>query len=311
MPRALAIVGLISVLIDNPAQSPASSPQLDRPMFRSVARDLVVLPITVANRNGVVFNGLSTDRFVIYDNGRPQPIAFFEDDQLPVSVALVIDDSASMSARMNEVIAASLHFARQSNPADELFVIEFNDRVRDALEGRSVSADDVDDLAQALRTLRPQGRTALYDGLLTGLDRLEQSHLSRRILVLIGDGGDNASHHTQAAVLARAKASSVAVYTIGVFDRDDRDANPGLLQALASATGGRRFLPASAGRLMQACDQIAREVRSGYTLGFEPPERDGRYHEVRVELKGPGSKDLVLRTRPGYVAPAPSPKVER
>jgi VWFA-related protein len=242
------------------------------------------------------------DRFAVYDEDRRQPIALFSNEDVPVSVAVVIDDSGSMGRRMPEVLAATLHFARSSHPEDQIFVIEFNDRVRDALGGRPVTADDRPELEKALRTLVPQGRTALYDGLHTAMDRLERSSLSRRILVLISDGGDNASGSDLKSVVERARASNVSIYPLGVFDPDDPDANAGVLKTLANETGGERFLPRSAGPLLQAIEQIAREIRSGYTIAFEPPARDGRYHRVRVEVTGPNSRGYKLRTRPGYVA---------
>ena len=277
-------------------QTPAS------PTFRA-ARDLVVLPVTVTDRQEKLAGGLTEDRFAVFDNDRRQRIALFSNGDIPVSVALVIDDSGSTETRLGEVLAASIHLARASHPDDQLFVVEFNDRVRDALGGRPLSAADLPELEQAIRTLRPLGRTALYDGLLSGLDRLEAGSHARKVLVLISDGGDNASRATLASVIARARASNVAIYTIGVFDPDDPDANTGVLQTLAKETGGERFLPRSAGPLLQAAEQIAREIRSGYTIGFEPPDRDGRYHRLRVQLTGPDSRGFKIRTRPGYVAP--------
>ena len=273
------------------------------PIFRS-ARELVVLPVTITDRSGQLVSGLPAERFSVYDNDRRQPVVFFSNEDVPVSVALVVDDSGSMGRKLGEVLAASLHFSRSSHPEDELFLIEFNDDVRDALGGRSLSAQDAGQLEAALRSLVPRGRTALYDGLMAGLDRLDSGALSRKILVLISDGGDNASTVDLNAVLARARASSVTIYTLGVFDPEDRDANPGVLQSLASTTGGERFLPRSAGPLMQACDQIAREIRSSYTVGFEPPERDGHYHRVVVKVDGADRGTLTTRTRPGYVASA-------
>jgi Ca-activated chloride channel family protein len=283
-------------------QTTPPGPATPAPTFRAASRDLVVLPVTLRDRSDKLVGGLSVDRFVVYDEDRRQPIALFSNEDVPVSVAVVIDNSGSMGRRMSEVLAATIHFARSSHPEDQIFVIEFNDRVRDALGGRPVTADDTPELERALRTLVPQGRTALYDGLHTGMDRLERSSLSRRILLLISDGGDNASGSDLKSVVERARASNVSIYPFGVFDPDDPDANEGVLKTLANETGGERFLPRSAGPLLQAIEQVAREIRSGYTIAFEPPARDGRYHRVRVEVIGANSRDYKLRTRPGYVA---------
>ena len=94
----------------------------------------------------------------------------------------------------------------------------------------------------------------------------------------------------------------VAIYAIGIYEPGAPDTNPGVLKALAAATGGERFLPRSPGLLLQACLEIAREIRSGYTLGYIPPERDGRYHAVRVHVDRTDARRLVVRTRPGYFA---------
>jgi Ca-activated chloride channel homolog len=118
---------------------------------------------------------------------------------------------------------------------------------------------------------------------------------------VISDGGDNASHATLDRVLARARASNATIYTIGVFDRDDPDRNPGVLKTLARTTGGERFLPESGGPLISACERIAREIRSGYTIGYAPPDRDGAYHRLRVQVDA-GDRRLEIRTRPGYFA---------
>jgi len=120
--------------------------------------------------------------------------------------------------------------------------------------------------------------------------------------VLLSDGGDNVSKATLDQVLAHARRSNVAIYAIGIYDVDTPDANPGVLKALAAATGGERFFPKSPGPLLQSCLEIAREIRSGYTLGYIPPERDGRYHPVRVQVNRTDGRRLVVRTRPGYFA---------
>jgi Ca-activated chloride channel homolog len=272
------------------------------PLFRSSSSDLVVLPVTVTDRRGRLVSGLAQQQFVVFDEGRRQEILAFSNDDHPVSIALVIDDSGSMQNKLGEVIAATLAFARASHPEDELRVVSFNDSVRDALGGRSLSASDAPRLEAALRTLRPEGQTALYDALESGLDRLADARHVRRVLVLISDGGDNASRSTLDAVLQRARRSNVTIYAIGLYDEGARDRNPGVLKRLADATGGVRFMPESPGLLIKACLEIAREIRESYTIGYEPPDRDGRFHRLRVEVVSEGTRGLKVRTRPGYVA---------
>jgi VWFA-related protein len=277
----------------------ATEPQ---PTFRSGSSELVVLPVAVTDGSGRLIVDLPREAFTVFDEGRRQEIAAFSNEDIPVSIALVIDDSGSMRQRLGQVIAAALAFASWSHPEDDLRVIEFNDTVRDALGGREITAADVAELEAALRTLRPEGQTALYDALMTGLDHLERSTRQRRVLVLVSDGGDNASRATLDDVLERARRSNVTIYAIGLYDENSRDRNPGVLKRLVEATGGARYLPASPGPLMSACAQIAREIRDSYMLGFVPPDRDGRFHRVRVRVSSPQHRSLDVRTRPGYVA---------
>jgi Ca-activated chloride channel homolog len=135
-----------------------------------------------------------------------------------------------------------------------------------------------------------------------GLSHLDDATHARRVLVLISDGADNVSRASLEDVLTRARHSNVTIYTIGLFDETSVDRNPGVLKTLADATGGERFLPKSPGPLMTACDQIAREIRNSYTIGYEPTAADGLFHRLRVEVRDPQRRGLKVRTRPGYVA---------
>lgn len=301
MRRLLVLLSTI-LLMATASIRPSSAPAPQRPTFSTRGADLVVLAVSVTDGRGELVRGLESRQFTVLDEGRVQPVAHFSDADTPVSVALVVDDSGSMRAKLGEVFAAALAFARASHPDDELFVVEFNDTVRDALDGRRVEAADVPALEAALRSLRPSGQTALYEALSDGLAHLEGARHSRRVLVLISDGGDNASTTTLRDVLERARDTSTTIYTIGLFDEQSQDQNPDVLRTLADTTGGARFLPRSPGPLLQACERIAREIRQSYTIGYEPPARDGRFHKVRVVVRAPGLKGARARTREGYVA---------
>ena len=273
------------------------------PSFRTGSSDLVVLPVVVTDKQGRYISDLPSDRFVVYDNGRRVPIDLFTNEDTPVTVGLIIDASGSMRAKLGEVIAASLTFARSSNPQDELFAIRFNDDVQDVVPDRPfLMAGDLGALESAVTSVHADGRTALYDGLMAGLDHLAKGTRARKVLVVISDGGDNASEATLDRVLARARDSNAAIYTIGIYDNDDMDKNPGVLKSLARTTGAERYLPRSPGDLLRACERIARDIRAGYTIGYAPPARDGAYHRVKVELDPSSARGLNVRTRPGYFA---------
>jgi VWFA-related protein len=273
------------------------------PSFRSASSELVVLPVVVTEKDHRYVTDLTTSHFSVFDNGRRVPIELFSAEDTPVTVGLVIDASGSMRPKIGEVVAGTMAFAKASNPQDELFAVRFNDDVADAVtDRRFLLASDLGDLESAITSVRPDGRTALYDGVMAGLDRLALGSRPRKVLLVISDGGDNASEATLERVLKRARASNVAIYTIGLFDENDLDRNPGVLKRLAETTGAERFLPRSPSELLRACAHIAREIRSGYTIGFVPPDRDGAYHKIRVAVELVPQRHLNVRTRPGYFA---------
>ena len=262
-----------------------------------------MLPVVVTDRQNRYISDLARERFVVFDNGRKMPIELFTNEDTPATIGLIIDASSSMRSKLGEVLASSLAFAKTSNPHDELFALRFNDDVRDAVADRTfLMADDLAALEKAIGSLRAEGRTSLYDALIAGLDHLRSGTRARKALVVISDGGDNASEATLQQVLARARDSNAAIYTVGIYDENDLEKNPGILKSLARTTGGERFLPRSPGELLQACERIARDIRSGYTLGYVPPDRDGAYHRVRVEIAPGDARRLSVRTRPGYFA---------
>jgi Ca-activated chloride channel homolog len=296
--RPLIVVSIVAATGSMPgAQEP--------PHFRINSTDLVVLSATVTDKDGGFVDGVDRDRFKVYDEHNRQPIALFSHEDTPVSVGLIIDNSASMRPKVGEVVAATVVFAKSSHPEDELFTLAFNDEVHDAVQDHQfLLADDVAALEQAVSALRPDGRTSLYDAIMAGLDRLDEGTRSRKVLIVISDGGDNSSRATLEQVLDRARRSDATIYTVGLFEPDDPDANPRVLKSLAETTGGERFLPQSPSALLFACKRIARDIRSGYTIAFEPARRDGKYHRIQVDVDRTDGRRLDVRTRPGYVSPA-------
>jgi len=302
--RHAAITGVAVVFLFN-SSLPAhpAHPVQDPPSFRSTSSELVVLPVVVTDKQNRYVSDLAREQFVVFDNGRKVPIEFFTNEDAPATIGLVVDASGSMNKKLGEVLTAALAFAKTSNPQDELFALRFNDDVRSAVAGRRfLLAEDLAALERAIGSMRAEGRTSLYDALIDGMDQLREGSRARKALVVISDGGDNASRATLEQVLARARDSNAAIYTVGIFDADDMEKNPGVLKSLARLTGGERFLPRSPGELVQACLQIAREIRSGYTLGYAPPDRDGIFHRIRVEVAPGDTRRLKIRTRPGYFA---------
>ncbi len=145
------------------------------------------------------------------------------------------------------------------------------------------------------------------------LDHLQAANRDKRALIVVSDGGDNASRRTLDELMKLAERSTAIIYTVGVFDHDDQDKNPEVLKHLARATGGEAFFPALPGEVSDICGRIARDIRHQYTLGYVPsnPARDGSYRSIRVIAVSKDRGKLIVRTRTGYRAGAPPPHNEQ
>jgi Ca-activated chloride channel homolog len=271
--------------------------------------DMVVLRATAQDRKNILVSGLDKDDFQVYEDGVLQPIKYFSHEDLPVTVGLVIDNSGSMKPKRADVIAAALAFARSSNPQDQMFVVHFNEKVSFGLPDKVGFTDQVSQLEVALSRIAPSGETALYDAVGVSLEYLKKGNRDKKVLIVISDGGDNASKHKLNEIMALAGQPGVIIYTIGIFDEQDGDRNPGVLKRLAKDTGGEAFLPGSLKEIAPICERIAHDIRNQYTLAYVPTNRnrDGSYRSIQVKARAPGRGRLSVRTRTGYFAPsAPS-----
>jgi Ca-activated chloride channel family protein len=272
----------------------------------SVSVGMVALNATVRNREGVLVSGLGKEDFQVYEDGVPQQIESFSHDDIPVTVGLVVDNSGSMRPKRREVILAALAFARSSNAEDQVFVVGFNENVYFGLPDDTPFTDKAPQLNAALSKIAANGMTALYDAVAAALDHLKKGNRDKKVLMVISDGGDNASKHNLAQILATAGQSDAIIYTIGVFDEDDPDRNPRALRQLSRATGGEAFLPVSTKDIYQICQHIANDIRNQYSIGYLPTNRkqDGAYRVIQVNAGKQGRERLVVRTRAGYFAPS-------
>jgi Ca-activated chloride channel family protein len=279
----------------------------DRPVF-TTASDLVVVHATIKDRGGAYVTGLTRDAFAILEDGRPQNAQLFTSEDAPVTVGLLIDSSGSMQPIRERVIAAAAAFAEANHPSDELFALGFNDSVTPALPQTAPFTNDVTVLQNALTdTIDAYGRTALFDAITAGLDYLDRGRHERRVLVIVSDGGDNASHTTFDEVVTKTQASNAVIYTVALVDPVDRDANPGLLRRIAQANGGEAFAPSNADDITEVLQHIAQDIRHSYTLGYVSTNnaRDGAFRQIRLIVQSPDRRRLVVRTRSGYLAGLP------
>jgi Ca-activated chloride channel family protein len=281
----------------------SQTPQ-DRPIFTAQS-ELVVVHATVEDRRGLPIAGLQRENFLIYEDNYPQRLEFFSSADAPATIGLLIDTSTSMASKRERVLAAASTFVELSNPADEVFVLGFNEHVRQAWGPRVLADSDPGDLRTALgQQIGARGQTALYDGILAGLDLAAAGRHARQVLVVVSDGRDTASRRTLDHTVERLATSRVMLYGVALQDSVDRDDNPKLLRRLSTTTGGETFVPDRPDKVVSALEHIARDIRATYTLGYAPANatRDGSLRKLRVVARHPDGRPLKVQTRGGYRA---------
>ena len=287
---------------------PAPPPdEIDPPEFRVKSEvDVVLLDVAVKDSKGGFVSGLQKNSFQVLEDKSPQTISIFAAQDVPVTVGLVVDNSGSVRPKKSEIVTAALTFAGQSNPKDEIFVVNFNDKVRMGLPDDKPFTDDHTVLREALLINPAEGRTSLYDGLKTALQHLDKGHLDKKTLILISDGGDNASETTRDEIMRWAEQSLATIYTVGIYNPLDKDKDPGFLKDISRLTGGEHYEPASMGKLVDVCTKIAHDIRNRYTIGYTPSDRvfKNKVRRLRVIATTEDGRKLQARTRTHYLAPA-------
>jgi Ca-activated chloride channel homolog len=279
--------------------SPAGQAQ---PVF-SARSELVVLQVMVENSRGGYVTNLNADSFSIFEDGTPQTIAFFNRQDSPVTVGLLLDSSGSMRTLRELVATAAASFAARSNPEDEIFALTFADVARGALPVSEPFTSDAATLRRALfDALTARGRTALYDAVAQGLAYANSGTSERKVLIIVSDGGDNASSISFDDIVSRVQRSNALIYSVIVRDPLEREANPRPLRRLAEQSGGEAFEPHDVEQVPSVLEHIARDIRSMYTLGYAPASEKGPgLRRVRVRVSAPGRSSLRVRTREGYL----------
>jgi Ca-activated chloride channel family protein len=266
--------------------------------------NLVQVNMRVTDSEGHSVPGLKKENFELFVDGVRLSISQFQDEDAPVTAGIVVDNSASMGPKREEVIAAAMAFARASNPRDQMFVVHFNEQARFGLPESTPFTSKVDELQAAISKMEVGGTTALYDAISLARSRFRRAFYGRKVLLVITDGGDNSSKASFADVLKGAIGDGAVVFAIGIFDKDNADSNPGLLTQLAQATGGEAYFPTEISAITSLCEQIAGEVRRQYTIAFKG-EEDGKYHRIRAAASAPDRGPLTVHARAGYFAAKP------
>jgi Ca-activated chloride channel homolog len=287
------------------------------PVTFRVGADLVLLPVTVVDRNGKTVQGLKARNFTILDNLEPQQIVSFINEDAPCSVGLVLDVSGSMRFTFDGAKEIARAFFRAANPDDEFQLLTVSSEPQ-AISGFTT---DVPALEERIESSQPGGMTALFDTIYLALHHMRKATRPRRALLIVSDGFDNHSRYSQRTLMRAALEADVQVYTILVangsaagpddtatlrpilirkpWEQAQERQGPSSLEVLSAKTGGLFFRVAGQAQAKRAAIQAAQAIRTEYVIGYQSPESGpaGKWHRVRVNLDVP---HLEVHSRSGY-----------
>ena len=296
------------VLIEPRVRPTAKEPTAPKSNIR-IDTTVVQIPVTVTDPLNRFVTGLEKKDFRMFEDKIEQTIQYFASEDAPISVGLIFDTSGSMGAKMEKSRQAVAQFFRTTNPEDEFFLVEFNDRP----ELVSPFTTSLEEIQNKLTFTQSKGRTALLDAVYLGLHTMKKGRNARKALLIISDGGDNNSRYTESEIKNLVREADVQVYAIGIFESGagrsrtaEELAGPGLLQEISEQTGGRAFAVDNLNELPDIAAKIGIELRNQYLLGYTPSNaaRDGKYRKVTVKLVQPrGLPPLKAYWRLGYYAP--------
>jgi Ca-activated chloride channel homolog len=302
----MRMIACLCILVSGFSWS-AQPPEQPAPVFKAES-ELVVLHVSVRDRSGRYITGLDRDAFTVIDDGKPQTLSMFSADDVPASVGLLIDNSNSMRPNRERVIISAVEFVKHSHPKDQIFVLTFNEEVRRAWGPFITGETEPGRFTSAMSSaIVARGMTAIYDAIMAGLKGVAGGMHSRQVLIALSDGDDNASKAGRDEVLKQVQQSDATIYTIALIDPLTREGDPKLLSRLARATGGESYRPRRVDDISEAFDEIARDIRSAYTLAYAPTtatagssEDHRRRRTVRVYVRSKDGRALRVRTRDGY-----------
>ena len=298
----VAMLMVAAVIALGAAGATAQDTAQDEARF-SARSELVILDVAVTDDRGGFVGGLPADAFRVLEEGRPQKVSFFAEQDAPATIGLVLDASGSMLVSRDRMITGITSLAAASNPDDEFLPLVFNEHVTPVLpKGRFTS--DPAELQQALTShLTALGRTAFHDAVATAIDGVSAGSHERRVLIVLSDGGDNASRLSFDELMTKVHSSNVVIYTIALIDPITFDYNRSALRRLAKETGGLSFEPKTKDVIGKAFNTIAADIRSRYTIAYEPMDTTtGSVKHVKVIVEPPDRRDVKVRTRTGYLS---------
>jgi Ca-activated chloride channel family protein len=263
----------------------------------SVHTEIVSVPVSVTDTAGNVVRGLPRDAFRVREDGKPRPIELFEQGDGPAGIGVIADYSQSMQPDAAAMVSGIAELVRTLSSGDEFFVLPFNDEPSSA--SRVLRTRDPAAIGRLFSETLPAGGTALYDGLVAGLDALGRSPLEKRGLIVISDGGDNASRHRLDDVVALALRSNAVIYA-AIIERTPRDRRgEDVLRRLARDTGGlaRAARPSEIGVVLT---QFGADMRAQYLIGFVPGAGTKATKSIEVTVTTASPRMLRVRARSSY-----------
>jgi VWFA-related protein len=274
-----------------------------------VDSNLVLVPVLVTDTSGQLVLGLEKENFRVFDDKVEQTISHFAVEDAPISVVLVFDTSRSMGKKLQMSREAVCEFLKASNPEDEFALVEFATSPRLTAQ----FTRDPAYIESRLAFLAAEGRTALIDAVLLALRQMRFAQHTRKVILVISDGGDNSSRFSRRELKNQIRESDVQIYSIGILNSgmqrgttmEELD-GPDLLHEIARQTGGRLFEVENLNHLAGIAKQIGAALRNQYLLGYSPSSqtKDGSIHRILVEVpKGTSQTKLRTSFRSSYRAP--------
>jgi VWFA-related protein len=267
-------------------------------VFHAEAREVTLHATVVDDRNRLVTNLDKTD-FTVFENNQPQKITHFHQEDFPVAIGIVIDNSGSMREKRDAVNKAAINLVKASNPEDQVFVVNFNDEYYLDQEFTA----DIKKLQAALEHVEARGGTALYDAIVASADYLTHSPLQRKALFVVTDGEDDASQESlEQAVHKLQQENGPVVYAIGLLGDEKSRRAKRALELLAERTGGEAFFPPTLDEVDDISRSIAHDIRNQYSITYAPttPKAVKGYRTIHVDAHAKPYKKLTVRTRTGY-----------
>jgi len=304
-----------------PKPTPTPPEEFGEDEIVRVNTELVTLNVRVIDRNNRPIDNVRQNDFHVFEDGISQPIESFTREEVPISYALAVDTSGSLRSQLQGVVDAAKTIINSNKPGDETFLVRFisSDKietVQDFTANNDLLMDGLDSL------YIEGGQTAIVDAVYLTAEHVAEykkgndSDRRRRAMIVITDGEDRSSFYSQDKLFARLREEDVQIYVIGfvreldkeggLIRKSPRDKAVGLINKLATETGGRAFFPESLTELPQIANEIVRDLRTQYVLAYNPTNklRDGSFRSIKVAVDDGATRDhRIALTRNGRIAP--------